>query len=130
VAQDDPKDLSDGIKIYKRVATKYLENKLTKGSAKDCWFRMCLLYLAMDDTPGAHNTIEFAAEEDPPFLSSRECKFIQALIKAMDEKKVQDFTDECVKFNEMTPFDRWKTIVLNRAKAKIETVLKNEFEVV
>lgn len=27
---------------------KYMENKLTKGSAKDLWFRICMLHLAND----------------------------------------------------------------------------------
>lgn len=130
VAQEDSKDLIEAIKIYERVGNKYLENKLTRGSAKDCWFRVCLLHLANDDTVGATNAIEKVADEDPTFLSSRECKFIQGLVKAIEEKNVQGFTDLCVEFNDMTPLDRWKTVILNRAKAKIETGIKNDFEVV
>jgi hypothetical protein len=43
---------------------------------------------------GASNAVEKYSDEDPTFTSSRECKFVTALIKHMDAQDTQGFADE------------------------------------
>jgi len=45
-------DLVEAIKIYEDVADRYMENKLTEPSARNLFFKACLLYLANDDAVG------------------------------------------------------------------------------
>lgn len=128
MAEENKSHIVEGIKIYEKVGKKYLEHKLTSGSAKDMWFRIGMLHLANDDTVGAENSIDKYAGEDPAWGNSREAKLIAALSKCMEEKNLQGFSDECAGFNDVTPFDRWKTIVLNRAKANLEKQIKGQFD--
>jgi len=65
------------IKIYEKVANKYLENKLTAPSARDLFFRSCLLLLVLDDTVGAENNLEKYCDLDPSLTGTREFKFIK-----------------------------------------------------
>lgn len=130
IAEENKKDIIEAIKIYERVGKKYLEHKLTASSAKDLWFRICMLHLANDDTIGASSAINKYAEEDPAYGGSREAKFILALVNKIESKDLQGFSDECIAFNDATPFDRWKTIVLNRAKASLEKSIKGDFGVI
>lgn len=56
---------------------------------------------------------------DPTFYQTRQQKFCAALIKSLKEKNLQLFSDECYKFNQIIPLDKWKTTVLTRIKAHI-----------
>lgn len=129
LAEENREHIAEGIKIYEQVANKYLEHKLTAPSAKDLFFRASILHLANDDSVGASNALEKYTDVDPTFATSRECKFIRGLIKAIESKDVQAFSDECWEFNNITPLDRWKTTVLNRAKTHLEKSIKEEFSV-
>mmetsp|Transcript_139331 Transcript_139331/g.197266 ORF Transcript_139331/g.197266 Transcript_139331/m.197266 type:complete len:143 (+) Transcript_139331:556-984(+) len=129
LAEENKDHIVEGIKIYEKVGRKYMENKLTKGSAKDCWFRICLLHLLNDDTVGATNGLETYSDEDPAFGGSREYKLIEALAKAIDDKSPQTFSDECYEFNQIIPLDRWKTTVLNRVKLQLEKSMKSDFDI-
>ena len=46
------------------------------------------------DTVGATNALEKYSDLDPTFGTSRESKFITALVKAIEEKNVQEFSDQ------------------------------------
>jgi len=129
IAEEDKTHIIEAIKIYENVAAKYLENRLTAPSAKDLYFRATILHLSNNDTVGASNALEKYADQDPTFGTSREAKFVAALVKAIEEKNVQEFSDQCWEFNNITPLDRWKTTVLNRAKAHLEKSIKDDFEV-
>jgi len=129
IAEEDKEHIVEAIKIYETVASKYLENRLTAPSAKDLYFRATILHLANDDTVGATNALEKYSDLDPTFGTSRESKFVNALVKAIEEKNVQEFSDQCWEFNNITPLDRWKTTVLNRAKAHLEKSIKDDFSV-
>jgi len=129
LAEENKEHIIEAIKIFEQVGNKYLEHKLTAPSAKDLFFKATLLHLANDDPVGAENAIEKFSDNDPTFGTSRECKFARALIKATEEKNVQAFSDESWEFNNITPLDRWKTTVLNRAKTLLEKSIKDEFSV-
>jgi hypothetical protein len=60
------------IKGFEKVATVYLQNKMTQMSAKDHFFKACLLYMVNDDMPGAKKCFDTASFEDPSFDNSRQ----------------------------------------------------------
>lgn len=96
------------LQTYETVAEKYLENKLTAPSARDPFFRCCLLHLANDvhnfingifklklqDTVGAENAIVKYSDLDPSFANTREAKFVKGLITAIEAKSVENFSTE------------------------------------
>lgn len=79
------------MQILDKVADKYLQNKLTAGSAKDLYFKAVLLYLAGDDNVGASQALERYTSNDPTFFNTRQQKFLAKIIKAVNEQKVKDF---------------------------------------
>ena len=104
------------IRCFEQVAQRYLSHNLTKYSAKDCYFKACLLHLSNDDPVGSENAINQYANRDPSFETSRECKLIQDLMAATNANDVEGFENAIFAFNKMTPLDRWKTNVCLRAK--------------
>lgn len=56
---------------------------------------------------------------DPTFENTRQHKFCVGLIKSINEQDLPLFSEECYKFNEIIPFDKWKTTVLTKIKARI-----------
>jgi alpha-soluble NSF attachment protein len=123
-------DVAEAIKIYEKVADKYLENKLTAPSARDLFFRSCLLHLVIDDTVGASNALERYSDKDPSFTTTREAKLIRNLVKNIEDKNLQEFSDSCYDFNSVMPLDKWKTTILNRIKTTLEKSIKGQFQVV
>lgn len=113
-------DLVEAIKIYEKIADKYLENKLTAPSARDLFFKSALLHLANDDTIGCTNSLEKYADKDPSFQSTRECKFTTSLTKNIENKNVQGVSDDCFEFNSVIPLDKWKTNILLKIKGLLE----------
>ena len=51
-------------------------HNLTQFSAKDCFFKAGLLYLALEDSVGLMNALNNYNNRDPRFEQSRECKFL------------------------------------------------------
>jgi len=127
--QDDG-DVVEAVKIYEKVSDKYLENKLTAPSARDLFFRSCLLHLVLDDTVGAANSLERYSDKDPSFAGTREAKFIKNLAKNIEDKNLQEFSDSCYDFNSVMPLDKWKTTILNRIKTALEKSIKGAFQVI
>eukprot|EP01017_Pseudomicrothorax_dubius_P037227 TRINITY_DN542_c0_g1_i4.p1 TRINITY_DN542_c0_g1~~TRINITY_DN542_c0_g1_i4.p1 ORF type:complete len:300 (+),score=99.84 TRINITY_DN542_c0_g1_i4:137-1036(+) len=120
----------EAIKIYEKVAEKYLENKLTAPSARDLFFRAALLHLTMDDVPGATNALERYSDRDPTFVGTREHNFTKGIISSMEKRDLTLFSDECFEFNKIIPLDKWKTTILNRVKAVLEKTVKDQFSVI
>jgi alpha-soluble NSF attachment protein len=103
-----------------------MQNKLTAPSAKELYFKAILLYLANDDAIGANQAMQKYLNNDPTFLQTRQQKFAQALITSVKEQNLSLFSNEwysisyhSYKFNEIIPFDKWKTTILTKIKALI-----------
>lgn len=112
-------DYGEMIKILETVADKYMQSKLTAPSAKELYFKSILLFLANDDVIGAAQAMQRYLNNDPTFLQTRQQKFAQAIITSVKEQDLALFSNECYKFNEIIPFDKWKTTVLSKVKALI-----------
>ena len=107
------------MQILEDIAEKYMQSKLTAPSAKEQYFKAILLYLANDDAIGANQAMQRYLNSDPTFFQTRQQKFSQALIQAVKEQDLPLFSNECYKFNEIIPFDKWKTTILTKIKGFI-----------
>lgn len=61
---------------------------------------------------------------DPTFFQTRQQKFVQAIITSVKEQNLTVFSNEwysipylSFKFNDIIPFDKWKTNVLTKIKS-------------
>ena len=91
------------------------------------------LMIMVKDTVGAQNAIERYSDRDPSFTTTRECKFVKGLIIAIENKDLQEFSDQwyfcysynkiimiySFEFNSTMPLDKWKTTILNRIKTLV-----------
>ena len=102
-------------------------HNLTRYSAKDCYFKACLLFLANDDTVGADNGLTKYSHKDPSFETSREAKLIRDLLGAIRAEDTGAFETVLFSFNKITPLDRWKTKVLLKAKGYITREHEDDF---
>lgn len=58
--------------------------------------------------------------QDPAFASTRECKFVNAIIDAIQAEDQQAFTGCVVEYDQVTKLDNWKTTILLKIKRTIE----------
>ena len=115
------------IQTFESVGGKYLMHNLTKYSAKDCYFKAALLYLANDDTVGCENALNNYCNRDPSFETSRECGFAREVLEAIRVHDVNAFESATYNFNRITPLDRWKTKVLLKAKSFVSETEELDF---
>jgi len=108
------------IEIYEQTAKTALESNLLKWGAKDSFMKAALCFMANGDAIGARNALEKYTDMDASFSSTREYKFCQELLTAIDANDTEAFTSAVVEFNSVTPLDQWKTSIL----LKIKTALK------
>lgn len=128
---------------YERVADHSLNSALTKYSVKEYWLRSSLCALAMGVSPqllyrpeeltvspvqdavtAKRNIIKYN-NQDVTFGSTREAKFINVLIQAVEAGDADSFTGAVVEFDQVTKLDNWKTSML----LKIKRGLQDEQEV-
>jgi alpha-soluble NSF attachment protein len=58
--------------------------------------------------------------QDATFSSTREAKFVQALIEAVEAGDPEAFTGAVVEFDQVTKLDNWKTNILLKIKRGIQ----------
>ncbi|KAG6336093.1 hypothetical protein ID866_2990 [Astraeus odoratus] len=105
---------------YEQVADHSLTSALTKYSVKEYWLRACLCALAMQDTVTAKRNIQKYMAQDVTFTSTRECKFINAIIEAIQGEDQERFTGCVVEYDQVTKLDNWKTSILLKIKRTIQ----------
>ena len=71
-----------------------MQNKLTAPSAKELYFKAVLLFLANDDAIGAGQAMQRYLNTDPTFFQTRQQKFSQAMITAVQEQDLALFSNE------------------------------------
>jgi alpha-soluble NSF attachment protein len=64
--------------------------------------------------------MENYSSQDPGFSSTREAKFVQFLINAVEAEDEQAFTAAVVEFDLVTKLDNWKTTILLKIKKSIQ----------
>ncbi|KAF8560318.1 TPR-like protein [Imleria badia] len=108
------------IQRYEQVADQSLASALTKYSVKEYWLKACLCALAMKDSVTAKRNIQKYMSQDPTFASTREYKFVNAIIDAIQAEDQQAFTGCVVEYDQVTKLDNWKTTILLKIKHTIE----------
>ncbi|KAL4062623.1 soluble NSF attachment protein [Scleroderma yunnanense] len=110
---------AQAIARYEQVANHSLTSALTKYSVKEYWLRASLCALAMNDLITAKRNIQKYMTQDVTFSSTREYKFIDAIIKAIEADDQEEFTGSLVEFDKITKLDNWKINVLLKIKRSI-----------
>lgn len=120
---------------YEQVADHSLTSALTKYSVKEYWLRSGLCALALgvseaydwscsllildQDTVTAKRNMQKYSLQDPGFSSTREGKFVNVLIEAVEGGDQEAFTGAVVEFDQVTKLDNWKTNMLLKVKRSI-----------
>lgn len=60
------------------------------------------------------------SNQDATFASTREAKFVSALIEAVEAGDSEAFTSAVVEFDSVTKLDNWKTNILLKIKRTIQ----------
>lgn len=76
------------------MATKYTQENLLRHSAKELFFKSCLLFLVIDDDVGMDKMIAKACDRDPFFMSSYEKRFLTNVLKAFQNNDIMAYADE------------------------------------
>jgi len=105
---------------YEQVADHSLTSALTKYSVKEYWLRAGLCALALKDIVTARRNMQRYIGQDPSFASTREAKFINVLIDAVDSGDVDTFTGAVYDFDQVVKLDNWKTDILLKIKRGIQ----------
>ena len=78
------------------------------------------LHVGMQDTVTAKRNLSKYESLDTTFSSTREAKFVNFLIQAIEDGNVQSFTDAVFDFDQVTKLDNWKTSILLKIKKGID----------
>ncbi|KAE9408132.1 vesicular-fusion protein SEC17 [Gymnopus androsaceus JB14] len=113
-------EFPQAISRYEQVADHSLTSALTKYSVKDYWLRAGLCALAMNDPVTARRNMQKYCTQDATFASTREAKFVNALIEAVQAGDPESFTGAVVEFDQVTKLDNWKTNILLKIKKGIQ----------
>lgn len=76
------------------MATKYTEDNIQRHSARELFFKACLLFLVLEDDIGLEKSIEISADKDAFFHNSMEQKFLNRILEAWRSNDVDQFSHE------------------------------------
>jgi len=112
---------------FEKVAQSSLEgSKLVQYSVKDYMYKaaLCLFVDCAKNKGGEVKEVEKAIEKYkdlfPAFDGSRECKFLEDIVKAFDDGDVETFTGHVFKYDQVLKLDNWQASML----LEIKTALK------
>ncbi|KAF5337005.1 hypothetical protein D9611_003171 [Ephemerocybe angulata] len=108
------------IALYERVADHSLTSNLTKYSVKEYWLKALLCATALEDIVTARRSAQKYVTQDGTFASTREYKFANAIIDAVDAGDIEAFTGAVYEFDQITKLDNWKTAILLKIKKGIQ----------
>ncbi|ORZ41408.1 soluble NSF attachment protein [Catenaria anguillulae PL171] len=109
------------IELFEKIGAASMDNNLTKWSVKEYFQKAGLCYLAAEDHVGARQAVERYCDLDVTFATTRECKFVQDLLDALEASDADTFTAHVVEYDKLTKLDPWKTSVLLKIKKGIES---------
>ncbi len=72
------------------------------------------------DTVTAKRNLSKYGSLDTTFTSTREAKFVNLLVDAIEGGDMQAFTDVVGEFDQVTKLDNWKTSLLLKIKKSID----------
>lgn len=80
--------------MFQKMGTKYTENNLLRHSARELFFKACLLFLVLEDDIGLEKSIEMSSDRDPFFNNSMEQKFLVRVLDAWRGNEVEQYSLE------------------------------------
>ena len=110
---------TEAASIFETTGMDSLESRLGAFSAKNHFFQCLLCYLASGDNVQVRNKIDIFKNKDHSFATSRECKFVEEILVAIDSFDADGFAQACQEFDHITPLDPWKVRILGKAKSHI-----------
>ncbi|KAI8902255.1 soluble NSF attachment protein [Globomyces pollinis-pini] len=108
------------IEIYEKVATKSLDNNLTKWSVREYLFKAMICVLCLNDPVRSKMCLEKYQSMDPTFSGTRECTLVTALVESVEEGDLDAYSGALQEIDKMTKLDEWKTSLLLRVKKSIQ----------
>ncbi|KAJ3187253.1 vesicular-fusion protein S17 [Irineochytrium annulatum] len=110
----------EAIEQFEDVASRAVDNKLTKWSVRDYFFKAGLCLLCLNDHVRTAQSLEKYKSMDVTFEATREYAFLRGLVEAIEGSDVEAFTTLVVEFDKMTKLDSWKTSLLLTVKKSIQ----------
>ena len=77
------------------------------------------LCLRQDSVTAKRNMTKYSTQ-DATFSSTREAKFVQVLVEAVEAGDTEAYTGAVVEFDQVTKLDNWKTNILLKIKRTIQ----------
>lgn len=108
------------IEIYEQVATQAIDNNLLKWGAREYFLKAGLCQMATGDILTARRAADRYKEIFPSFQDTRESKFLEDLLTAVEEEDVEKFTNVVAEYDSMTRLDAWYTTILLRIKKQLQ----------
>lgn len=118
-ARTSPPDFFRAAKIFQEVAEEALSTRLGRFNARKFFFRSLLCTMATGDTIGARAKHGEFKETDFQFGNSREGKFTNLLIQALEDHNGTSFSQAYRDYVEISPLDPWHTAVLRQAQKEL-----------
>ncbi|KAG0093967.1 vesicular-fusion protein S17 [Podila epicladia] len=113
------KEYAVAIKRLELVALASADNQLMKWSLKEYLLKAGLCHLATNDLVSTRNALTRYKEMDASFATTKECRFLQNLLKAVEDGNVARFKEHIVEFDRYSKLDGWKTKILLNVKSTI-----------
>ncbi|GFE54817.1 WW domain containing protein [Babesia ovis] len=113
---------TEAIKIYETEGHKNLKNQLLQYGVKDIFLKAGLLHLAACDATDAQIAFTKYEAADPKFASSREGRFLKALIDACEAEDAAMFQQAVVEYDGISRLDPWKVQMLVKIKESLPQV--------
>ena len=107
-------------KLYRDIALKKMDDRLTALLSSEFCTKAVLCELAAGDFVGAKIFINDFLAKNPAWDRSHEYNMIQALIKAIEETKPDDFAQAVYDYDQIKRLDNWMTSTLLLIKKQIE----------
>jgi len=116
----DLDNFNEAIALYEKVADHSLTSPLTRYSVKEYWLKASLCGLAAKDPGLVKRNLARYASLDTSFPSTREAKFVTALLEAINAGDLDQYTAVVGDYDQVTPLDNWKTGILLKIKKSID----------
>ncbi|KAG0017715.1 vesicular-fusion protein S17 [Podila clonocystis] len=113
------KEYAVAIRQLELVARASADSQLMKWSLKEYLLKAGLCHLATNDLVSARNALTQYSEMDGSFATTTEGRFLQNLLKAVEDGDVARFTEHIVEFDRYSKLDGWKTKILLDIKSTI-----------
>lgn len=121
-AAKDPPDLLTAGQIYNDLGLNCLDSNLLKFNAKGYFLQAILCQLANGDNVGAQNSVQRYQAVDYTFSESREGRFCQQLVTAVEEYDGEGLAQASFEYDRISKLDPWKTSMLVKIKRSIQDV--------